>query len=534
MNMSVFTGTGRLFRLMLRKERVRLPIWIVSISVLFLLSILSFPETYPTPEDRQGRALLLESPALRAMAGPGYGLENYTFGAMITNEMFLYVGIAAAFMSIFMIVRNTRAEEESGLSELVKAGVIGRVSMSTAAFLLMVLANLFIAVIIIAGMPYTIEGLSWEGASAFGLGVAGVGIMFGTISLLMAQVSESAGAASGISSALLGLAFLFRAVGDVASVDVWRWLSPIGWGQAMRAFVDERWWPLGLFGGGIILLAVAAIYVDYRRDDGAGVLRVQSGKARAGGGLTHLLGLQSFLFRWVFLSWAAGAALYGVAMGAISEEAADFFADNPIGEDFLVQAEGATLAESLFATYMAFLAMLAAGYALQVMTKMLREEKSGRGEILLVQSVPRPRWMLDYLLISCVGSFMLLVISGIGAGALYGYYTDSADGAWKVFFAAIAQTPAVWVFIGLAALLMGLWPKALSLVWLVYTAFTLIGLIGPLLQLPEWVSDISPYAQIPDVPAEEWTAWSTVILLAVFAVFTVVGMYTIRKRDLII
>jgi ABC-2 type transport system permease protein len=183
---------------------------------------------------------------------------------------------------------------------------------------------------------------------------------------------------------------------------------------------------------------------------------------------------------------------------------------------------------------MAFLAMLAAGYALQVMTKMLREEKNGRGEILLVQSVPRPRWMLDYLLISCVGSFMLLVISGIGAGALYGYYTDSADGAWKVFFAAIAQTPAVWVFIGLAALLMGLWPKALSLVWLVYTAFTLIGLIGPLLQLPEWVSDISPYAQIPGVPAEEWTAWSTVILLAVFAVFTVVGMFTIRKRDLII
>ena len=49
--------------------------------------------------------------------------------------------------------------------------------------------------------------------------------------------------------AALGVAFLLRAVGDVRgpeSTSVLTWLSPFGWAQATRAYVDERFWPLAI------------------------------------------------------------------------------------------------------------------------------------------------------------------------------------------------------------------------------------------------------------------------------------------------
>ena len=57
------------------------------------------------------------------MSGPGYGLDDYTLGAMITNEMVLWLAVPAAMMSIFLVVRHTRAEEETGRAELVRSAV---------------------------------------------------------------------------------------------------------------------------------------------------------------------------------------------------------------------------------------------------------------------------------------------------------------------------------------------------------------------------------------------------------------------------
>ena len=54
---------------------------------------------------------------------------------MVANEVALAVMVAAAIMSIQLVVRNTRAEEESGRAELVRAGVVGRRAALTAALL---------------------------------------------------------------------------------------------------------------------------------------------------------------------------------------------------------------------------------------------------------------------------------------------------------------------------------------------------------------------------------------------------------------
>ena len=60
------------------------------------------------------------------LSGPGYGTTNYTLGAMMANELSVRGHAGDAIMSLLLVVRHTRAEEEDGRAELVRAGAVGR------------------------------------------------------------------------------------------------------------------------------------------------------------------------------------------------------------------------------------------------------------------------------------------------------------------------------------------------------------------------------------------------------------------------
>ena len=73
--------------------------------------------------------------------------------------------------------------------------------------------------------------------------------------------------------AVLGAAFLLRAIGDTASGLSWlSWLSPIGWAERFRPFAGERWAVLLLPVALLVVLLAAAAALLVRRDLGAGVL----------------------------------------------------------------------------------------------------------------------------------------------------------------------------------------------------------------------------------------------------------------------
>jgi len=137
-----------------------------------------------------------------------------------------------------------------------RRGRRGAVRGAAAAFLVAVIANLAIALLSAAGL--LLVGLPVAGSVALGLAIASAGLVFATVALVTAQVASVGRAASGTAGALLGLAFLLRALGD--SGPSWlSWLSPIGWAQQVRAFAGERWWVFALpVALGLTLLAVAA------------------------------------------------------------------------------------------------------------------------------------------------------------------------------------------------------------------------------------------------------------------------------------
>lgn len=107
----LFMNTGALSCLIVRRDRIRIPLWLLSLTAITILVAQTFTEMYSTAEERQAMAETMLNPAMTAMVGPAYGIDNYTIGAMFAHEMLLFTAITFGLMSILLVVRHTRADE---------------------------------------------------------------------------------------------------------------------------------------------------------------------------------------------------------------------------------------------------------------------------------------------------------------------------------------------------------------------------------------------------------------------------------------
>ena len=87
--------------------------------------------------------------------------------------------------------------------------------------------------------------LPLAGSAALALSIAGCGLVFAGVAAVGAQLAVTARGARGIAIAVLGAAFVLRAVGDSgpAGLSWLSWASPLGWVELTRAFgsAGERW-----------------------------------------------------------------------------------------------------------------------------------------------------------------------------------------------------------------------------------------------------------------------------------------------------
>src|SRR5262245_26253959 len=325
--MNRFVGTTRLIRFTLRRGRVRIPVWILGIGLTVLGSVASFKNSYPTAADRQTRAAIVDNAVVKLFTGPGYGLSHYTFGAMTANELLPMTALAVALMNIFLVVRYTRADEENERTELVRSTAVGRLAPTTAALCVVVGADLALGLLLTLGLPASLAELSTEGSLAFAAAVVGVGLVFGAVALLAAQVAVSSRGALGISSMVLGAWYLLAAFGNVTGIRALSWLSPFGWAAELRAYVDERWWPLALALVTTIALLAVAARVASHRDLGAGLIADRPGPPYAAPWLGNPFGLAYRLQRGSVLWWSVSLAFVGLIYGSITEEAGNLYRD---------------------------------------------------------------------------------------------------------------------------------------------------------------------------------------------------------------
>jgi ABC-2 type transport system permease protein len=523
----------------IRRDRLTLPIWILGTAALLAVSASALIKEYG---DADGRTTILSvalvTPALLALRGIPNG---DSLGSAAHFQSFAFLAVTIGLMNIFLATRHGRADEEKGRRELVMATPASRLAPPVATLVLGVIANVLFVVVGKAG--YEAAGLQAEGAllSAVALGVTGLAFL--GIGMLAGELTATSRAANGVGVVVVLGSYALRAAGDALGTPdlanltlqpAWpSYLSPIGWGQQTLAFTDNNWGPVAWIGGLAVVSAAIALVVHSRRELGASLLPERSGRATAGAALRSPFALAWRLQTPTLIAWAAGSALLGLALGSLVTAISGANLDNPTVAAIL-QSLGHTqgdLGQALIPALMVLIGVLAAAAGVQAVLRMRDEESDGRTESVLTTARSRVGWLLSFTAVGALSVVVVLLATGLASAAGFAALGKS-DEAWLSLVQALVQTPAALTFVGLAAVLVGLLPRAaIALSWGVFALGIGIGLFGSLLGLDDDVQKISPFANVPPLPTDDWLP--TVLIGAVALVLAVLAALAFRRRDLV-
>ena len=526
--MSALAGTAELVRLDLRRDRLVIAVCVVAFVAIALFTTSSLDELYPTRADRLAlAATIVDNPAISAVRGSPRALD--TLGGLVTFQIGVLYSVFVALINLLLVVRHTRGDEEAGRAELVLSTATGRYAPTTAALIVVAGADLLIAAGVSLGL--LAYGLPVAGSLALGVWFGAVGLVFAAIAAVSAQLSPNARTSSGIALAVLGASYALRAGGD-AGADALSWLSPIGWAQQTRPFADERWWPHVLLLAVAITLIALAYRLLARRDHGAGLLPERPGPPAAAPALGTPLGLAVRLQRGTLIAWSAGLGLLGIVYGAVAKGIEDLLKDNDQLREILARVGGVELVDSFYASSLLILSLIGTGFTIQSTLRARGEETAGRAAVVLATATSRASFGGSHLAVALAGSGVLLAAGGLGEGIGVVLSTGDLGELPRLIAASLAHLPAMWVLGGVAALLFGLAPRAVMLVWGVFAVCFFLAMFGDLLDVPDWVIDVSPFSHIPEVPAADLTLAPLIVLTLIAAAFIAAALAAFRLRDL--
>jgi ABC-2 type transport system permease protein len=488
-------GTGLLTRLALRRDRVVATVSIAGLVLVCYASAAATSGLYPDEASRVRAAEAINAgPAIVALYGPI--LDVRSEGELAMTKMTVLYAVLVATLFAVLVRRHTRVEEESGRTELVGAGAVGRSAPLAAAALEAVLLAAALGVLVAAGN--TAAGLDPVGSVAFGTIWAGSALVAAGIAAVAAQLSASARTCGAWAAGALGALYVMRAVGD--SGPSWlSWLTPFGWNTQARAYADVRWWVLLSYPALAAVLLGAAVALRKRRDLGSGVVAARPGPERGSWRLTDAITLAIQVHGPALLVWTVAVSILGVAFG-------------------------------LVAAVLSTVAVVISYFAVAVVARAGSDEGAGRTELVLSTATSRSRWLAATLLVALLGASWLLLVTGVGLEI--GYSAASGPGIGDLVIAALAWAPAVWVVTGLAVLGFAVRPGWTELGWAWPLLFLVVTLLAELLELPPWVDDVSPYSHVPQLPAATWDWGAEGGLLAVAAALLGVAWWRFRERDI--
>jgi ABC-2 type transport system permease protein len=318
-------------------------------------------------------------------------------------------------------------------------------------------------------------------------------------------------------------------------VSAWpAWLSPMGWGQQMRPFGGDNWWPLLLCILAFVVLAGAASMLATRRDLGSGILAQRRGHAEASPRLLSPFGLVWRLQRNALLGWALAMAGFGLVFGAIIDEMKDL--EGAAAEWYARMGGSEQVLDAYRTSIIEMAGMAVAIYAIQILLRMRAEEADGRLEPVLAASVSRPRWLMSHLLNAVLGALLLLLVfavsMGVAAGSVLG---DLAAELRALIGAGLVQLPAILVIAGVVIALTALLPRAAAaLSWAVLLVAILLGPMfgAATLQLPASAQEVSPFTHTPKLPGADLAALPVLALMGISAVLLAAGLVALRHRNL--
>jgi ABC-2 type transport system permease protein len=531
---NTLTGTGALVKMALRRDRIMLVVWLYALVAFVASTVYGFRGLYPTAAGRIDFVnTAAHNPAFLSLYGPIYG---NSLGSLTAWRDATLLSIGASLLSIFLVVRHTRADEETGRLELIGATVVGRHAALASALTVAVAANLVIATAMAAAA--TAFGLPAAGSVAFVAGIAGAGLVFAGIAAVTAQLAQTARSARGLAIGVLVLAFLLRAVGDSAGQSGSRWLSwlsPNGWAELDRAFGATRWWVLALPVSVALISGAAGAVLASRRDYDAGLLAQRRGPAAGSALLRSPLGLAWRLQRASLLAWAGGAFAYGVVIGSSAKGIGGALGSGEVRKIMARLGGHAGLTNAYLAALLSFTGLVAAAYATSAVLRLRSEESDGHADPVLATGTGRVAWSTAHLAIAAAGTVLIMALAGLGTGIGYAYRAGGGSAEiGRLLAAGLAQAPAALVIGAIAAALFGLAPRvSVAASWSVLGVAVAMLILGATLKLSHWVLDISPFTHLPKLPGGTAHPAPIIVLCLVAALLAGAGLAGLRRRDIV-
>ncbi|MGD8150400.1 hypothetical protein [Ornithinimicrobium sp. Y1694] len=483
----------RLVALLLRRHRVALLAWTLSLLALVAATVPAYEATYP---GLAARSVIVEQ--MRADQGSRvlYGElgADGTYGQLFAWETGTYVLLLVAVAAILLGIALTRGEEDAGRVELVRSVGVEPGAPVRAALLVLsgfcVVVGAGTAGILLA--QHDPVELSATGAWGFAALTVVVGWTFGLIAVLSAQLRGDASGARSLAFLVLGMAFATRAIADAAAsgrLGWLNWLSPLGWKAVLAPWDGDRTWtlipmlvvPLGL--AFVVLVTVT------RREVGGALLGGTKGSARRLRVRT-VEGWSGVQARGALLGWTVGVLGVAVLFGSMAEGLSGTMEQDPTMRD-LLQQMGVDLGSPMEAYFSLLGGMVAVTAMIGAVSLVLRwrgEEVSGRLVHELAVGTPRWRSLLARAAVAGVAGVLWLAAGGAAMGVLGRVLLGegSGDPVGAALRGTLGEAPGLLAAVGISTLLCAVAPRVAVLgSWLVVGWCAFVLWFGQLVSLPE-------------------------------------------------
>ena len=389
----------------------------ISFAILFFVAAVTqgtaYEEGYPTIEDRIRFARSVgENDAARLLYGTPHDL--LTVGGYVAWRVGGSLAILAGIWGLLAAVRAMRAEEESGRSEVLLTGAVGRRTVFAAQLAAIGAGAVVLWLTAFAGL--VVGSVPVGGSAYLALAIVSVIPVFAGVGAVASQLAPRKRMATGLASAVLAVAFALRGVASSTSggAEWLRWLSPLGWAEELRPFAGAQ--PVVLLlpvvASAALLLAAGALWE--RRDVGSGLLPAHD-TAEPRLGLLGSPATQALRSeRGAIAAWLVGVAAFALLMGYLSDAVNEDVLSDQVQEQLDKLGGGSIVTPAGYLGFTFLFVVLAVSLFCCMQVGSVREEESEqRLETLLALPVGRRRWLAGRLLVAAAAAGALALAAGL-------------------------------------------------------------------------------------------------------------------------
>jgi polyether ionophore transport system permease protein len=373
----------------------------------------------------------------------------------------------------------------------------------------------------------------------FALAVVAGAAMFASVGALTSQLMATRARAAGMGAAVLGAAFMLRALGDTTSTGHWLvYLSPLGWVEQLHPLTGPQpFWLLPV--AGLVAVCGGATVLLSGRDLGTSLL-ADKDTATARTGLLGSPELFALRLSWAGIAGWLAAAVVGAALyGSLAKTTGEAFASSGMLRKFTGNLTHTALRElqltgaRVFAGIVFLILMtLIMAYVATAMGRVREDEAEGYLDNLVVRSVSRQRWL--------TGRAGLILAVLVAAGLLGGvaFWAAAASehaglGFGELLQAGINSAAPAAVLLGVGLLAYGFLPRLTSVIcWGLLAWAFLLDMLGSAVKINHWLMDTSLLYHPALAPAvsPDWRIAGT--YLAAGGLAALIGGWRFARRDL--